>query len=150
MMALAMERLAQEPERSRPGPLVLLGRAARLRCPHCGRGAMFRGWFSLTPACAGCGLSFERDEQDDYWLGAYFVNFIVTEVVFAAFVLLVLAATWPDPWWPLLWWGGAAQMIVTPILFYPFSKALWLGGDLMFRPGKSSDFNRDRDTPPEV
>jgi len=31
-------------------------------------------------------------------------------------------------------------MIVTPIVFYPFSKALWLAGDLIFRPPKAADF----------
>jgi uncharacterized protein DUF983 len=89
---------------------------------------MFRGWFSLNSRCPGCGLSFERDEQEDYWLGAYLANFIVTEVVFAVLVLVILIATWPEPWWPLLWWGGAAQMILTPILFYPSRKPSgWLG-----------------------
>jgi uncharacterized protein (DUF983 family) len=113
---------------------------------------MFRGWFSLNSRCPGCGLSFERDEQEDYWLGAYLANFIVTEVVFAVLVLVILIATWPEPWWPLLWWGGAAQMILTPILFYPFSKALWLAGDLLFRPEEDADFVRahDPNAPPDV
>jgi hypothetical protein len=31
-------------------------------------------------------------------------------------------------------------MIVTPIVFYPFSKALWLADDLSFRPPTAADF----------
>jgi uncharacterized protein (DUF983 family) len=99
-----------------------------------------RGWFTLDQRCAACGLSFERDEREDYWLGAYLLNFIVTEVVFAGLVLVVVVATWPDPAWRMLMGLGAAQMIVTPIVFYPFSKALWLAADLVFRPAQPEDF----------
>jgi uncharacterized protein (DUF983 family) len=101
---------------------------------------MFDGWFSLRSRCAACGFSFERDEEDDYWLGAYLLNFIATEVVFAGLLLAVLVATWPSPPWSWLIWMGAVQMIMTPIVFYPFSKALWLAGDLVFRPPIAADF----------
>jgi hypothetical protein len=37
-------------------------------------------------------------------------------------------------------WIGAVQMIVAPIVFYPFSKALWLAGDLIVRPPTAEDF----------
>jgi uncharacterized protein (DUF983 family) len=120
--------------------MTLLARAARGRCPHCGQGAMFRTWFALRPCCAACRLSFERDEREDYWLGAFLLNFIVTTVGFATFVLVVVAATWPSVWWSLLTWGGVAQIIVTPIVFYPCSKALWLALDLIFRPPAPEDF----------
>jgi len=120
--------------------LTLLARGARRRCPHCGRGAMFRTWFALKPRCAACGLSFERDEREDYWLGAFLLNFIVTTVGFSLFVLVVVMTTWPDVRWSLLTWGGVAQIIVTPIVFYPYSKALWLALDLIFRPPAPEDF----------
>ena len=129
----------------RPGAGTLLGRALRLRCPPCGRAPLLRTWFTLAPRCDACGFSFERDERDDYWLGAYLLNFIVTEVLFAALVLGVLLATWPEPAWSWLLGLGAAQMIVTPVLFYPFSKALWLAGDLVFRPAGSRDFDGPAD-----
>ena len=32
---------------------------------------------------------------------------------------------------------------MTPIAFYPFSKALWLAADLIFRPPNTADFERD-------
>jgi len=121
-------------------PRLMLGRAVRLRCPACGAGAMFRSWFTLHPRCSACGLAFERDEAEEYWLGAFLLNFIVTEVVFALLLGVVLVATWPSPPWRLIMIGGAAQMIVTPIVFYPFAKALWLAVDLVFRPAKESDY----------
>jgi hypothetical protein len=58
----------------------------------------------------------------------------------------VVLATWPDVWWSLLTWGGAAQIIVTPIVFYPCAKALWLAVDLCFRPPAPEDFA----APPEA
>jgi hypothetical protein len=36
-------------------------------------------------------------------------------------------------------------MVVTPILFYPFSKALWLATDLVFRPPTALDYEERRD-----
>jgi len=125
---------------TRPTAGQLLWRALARRCPLCGRGQMFDEWFSLGARCRECGFSFERDEEEDYWLGAFLLNFIVTEVVFAVLLLAVLVATWPNPPWSRLTWIGAVQMIVTPIVFYPFSKTLWLAGDLILRPPTAADF----------
>ena len=73
-------------------------------------------WFSISERCEACGLRFERghDEEHDYWLGAYTLNFIVTEVVFSVGLM--------------------------PIAFYPFSNALWLAIDLVVRPAQPDDF----------
>jgi uncharacterized protein (DUF983 family) len=100
---------------------------------------MFDGWFALRARCDACGFAFERGEEEDYWLGALLLNFIVVELAFAALVLVVLVATWPDPPWTPLIWISVVQMIVAPIAFYPFSKALWLAGDLIFRPPVAAD-----------
>jgi uncharacterized protein (DUF983 family) len=114
-------------------------RALRLRCPRCGIGRVTRSWLTLRAACSECGLRFERDEEDDYWLGAYTLNFIVTEVVFAVILAAVLLATWPEPPWMTIVWIGVIQMCLTPIVFYPFAKALWLAIDLVFRPVRPED-----------
>jgi uncharacterized protein (DUF983 family) len=98
-----------------------------------------RSWFRIRQACPECGLRFERDEQEDYWLGAYLLNFIVTEVIFALLLAAVLVATWPDPPWWTIGCIGAVQMILTPIVFYPFAKSLWLALDLLFRPARPED-----------
>lgn len=124
----------------KPAPVAGLMRALRLRCPQCGRGRVIRSWFSLRDACAECGLRFERDEAEEYWLGAYTLNFIVTELVFALFLAVILFATWPNPPWTTIIWVGVIQMCLTPILFYPFSKAVWLAIDLIFRPAGPADF----------
>jgi hypothetical protein len=43
-------------------------------------------------------------------------------------------ATWPCPPWNLLLYGGMVLMIVVPVVFYPFSKTIFLAFDLVFRP----------------
>src|SRR6185436_429487 len=96
---------------SRPAAGRMLWRALARRCPVCGRAPMFDGWFRLRARCGVCGFSFERDEEDDYWLGAFLLNFIVTEVIFAGLLLAALIATWPSPPWTRLIWIGALQMI---------------------------------------
>ena len=132
------------PDAGGPWPTVSawqgLRHALGLRCPRCGVGRVARTWFSLRESCSTCGLRFERDEEDDYWLGAFTLNFITTEVVFAVWLTMVLVATWPSPPWTAIIWIGVIQMCVTPILFYPFSKAVWLAVDLVFRPARSEDF----------
>jgi uncharacterized protein (DUF983 family) len=114
--------------------------ALRLRCPYCGRGRLTRSWFALREACEVCRLRFERGEQEDYWLGAYTLNFIATEVFFALMLAAVLIATWPNPPWTAIIVVGVLQMCVTPILFYPYAKALWLAIDLIFRSLQPDDF----------
>src|SRR5262245_18057752 len=119
-----------------------LGSALRGRCPSCARGRVMRSWFAINPCCPACGLRFERgqEEEHDYWLGAFTLNFIVTEVVFALALLIALLVTWPDPPWRLLLYGGAVLMVSMPIAFYPLSKALWLAIDLGFGPAQPDDF----------
>ena len=97
-------------------------------------------WFSVRSHCDACGLRFERDEESEYWLGAFTLNFILTEIVFAIALLVVLLATWPAPPWRAILWGGAALMAVTPIVLYPFCKGAFLGIDLIFRPPGPDDF----------
>jgi uncharacterized protein (DUF983 family) len=110
-----------------------LGWAVLLRCPNCGARKIFRSWFRLEERCHNCALQFEREEQG-YQVGSYMFNIVVAEMVFAAIFVATLFLTWPTPPWDLLTYGGAALMILMPILFFPFSKTLFLAFDLIFRP----------------
>lgn len=117
---------------SNPARFALLaGRALTRRCPYCGGGNIFAGWLSLEPQCPTCGTSFER--EDGYFLGAYALN-----LLFAEFVGLGTAVY-------LLFWTGLRalhlgwQMVIAgalalalPILFFPFSRTVWMALDLLF------------------
>ena len=43
-----------------PSRWVLVGRALRRRCPCCGGGGLFEGWFTMVPRCPTCGLASDR------------------------------------------------------------------------------------------
>lgn len=124
-----------------PSPLL---RALRLRCPHCGGGPIFTSWSRLLPVCPVCGLGLERGESG-YWLGAYFFNLMAVETVFIVWVVGFLAATWPAPPWGAFQATTAVLMVAVPILFFPFSKTLFLAFDLMVRPPTDADFEAPRE-----
>jgi len=121
----------------------------RLRCPHCGGGPIFTSWSRLLPVCPVCGLGLERGEQG-YWLGAYFVNLMVVEAVFAALLVVALWWTWPDPPWQGIEWGLAAALVIPPFLLYPWSHTIFLAFDLLFRPPAPEDFEAPREPAPVV
>ena len=117
----------------------MFGRALLLRCPYCGHRPVTVRWFGLLPACPRCRLRLDRGEND-YFLGAIVFNMAFAEGLFALGFLAILIATWPNPPWNALYYGGIAAMILAPIAFYPLSKLCWLAFDLLFRPPRSEDF----------
>jgi len=123
--------------------LVMFARALRRRCPNCGGGPVIARWIHTRPACPRCRLRLDRGEPD-YFLGAIVFNMAFAEGLFAAALLAVLLWTWPNPPWDALYYGGIVGLIVAPILFYPYSKLLWLAFDLLFRPLRPEDFEPSR------
>lgn len=117
----------------------MLGRALRLRCPNCGVGRMFRRWVHMLPHCSNCAFRFDRGESD-YFIGAYTINLIVAELMIVIAFVIAMVVTWPDVPWNLIKWGLIGFMIPFPLFTYPFSKALWVAVDLIFRPADPSDF----------
>jgi hypothetical protein len=87
----------------------------------------------MHPACPGCQLILDRGAHD-YFLGGYTVNFIAAELLIVLAGAVYIVVTWPDVPWKLITWSLALLMIVAPVVFYPFSKTLWLAADLILRP----------------
>jgi uncharacterized protein (DUF983 family) len=113
-----------------PGTPTLFWRGARLRCPRCGSGHLFRRYFALQPDCPRCALHFEREEG--YWVGALAVNIAIVMAIFVVAFVAILVATVPEvPVGPSLA-VLIPVMIFGPILFYPFSKTLWMAIDYGF------------------
>ena len=109
---------------------VLLGRALRRRCPYCGGGGIFKGWFELRDRCPTCGVSFDREEG--YFLGALAINLIVAECLAVAVVVLLMVFS--DLSLIPLEAIGISLAIGLPILFYPYSQTLWMALDLQLDP----------------
>lgn len=119
------------------GRLTRLWRGLRRRCPNCGHAPIFESFFVLRDACPACGFSFEREEG--YWVGAMTVSLAVVEIVFGLVFVVGLLVTWPDPPWTALLLIGLALNLTLPIVFYPTSKAVWMGLELFFNPPTAAE-----------
>ncbi|TMB44865.1 MAG: DUF983 domain-containing protein [Deltaproteobacteria bacterium] len=103
----------------------VLGRAVRLRCPRCGRSALFAGWFTMLERCAVCGLVYER--EPGYFVGAIYLNYAATVTVAFGTVLLL-------DWTVGLTLReqlalGITLVTLVPLLFFRYSRSLWLALD---------------------
>ena len=97
------------------------------RCPRCGSGHLFRRWFSIVERCPRCDLRFEREEG--YWAGALAINIGAAIVVFVLVFVVGIALTAPDIPVVELLAILVPLMILVPIVYYPFSKTLWMAVD---------------------
>jgi uncharacterized protein (DUF983 family) len=136
-----MQRWGRQEEPLRPERSFghVTARALALRCPRCGSWGIFRSWLRLKPTCPTCGLALERGESADHWFGAVAVNLIAAEVLGIGGIVVWIIVTWPDVPWIAIQYAGPVIMVVLPVLFYPFSRALWLAWDVYFRPPRPGD-----------
>lgn len=117
----------------RPPLSQIVGRAARWRCPNCGRGALFRGVFRMLPRCPKCGLSYFPEQG--YYVGAMIINYAITTACVVAIFLLSLLL--PDftrlstNAKIFLWMAFA---IALSLLLMRHSYSLWLGLDFWVKP----------------
>jgi uncharacterized protein (DUF983 family) len=123
-----------------PPPLTtrrLVARGLARRCPLCGRGRLFRGWFTIVDRCPRCGLRFERIEG--HWIGALGMNTIVTFGAVLVAVVAAFALTYPDGSTTVAVAAVVAVAVIVPVAFYPVSKTLWSAIDLAMRPLEPDD-----------
>jgi uncharacterized protein (DUF983 family) len=109
-----------------------------LHCPECGGGQLFRRWLLLQPRCPTCQLKTDR-ANPDHFVGAYLVNLILAELLFAAGFGVWMLSVWPDVPWGRIEYVLVAAMVVAPLLLYPFTRTVWLAADLIFDPPRPSD-----------
>jgi uncharacterized protein (DUF983 family) len=106
---------------------TLFVRACRLRCPICGQGRLFRGWFRMNETCEHCGLRYQR--EPGYFLGSIYFNYGLTALlVTATFFTLFLSGVSAD----VLVWPLALFCLVFPLWFFRYARSLWLGFDHFF------------------
>ena len=115
--------------------------AARLRCPRCGGGPIFRGPFTMKEACPRCGLVFER--EPGYFIGSIYLNYGMTTVLMISgyFALEKMAGLGP---WSCLAMCGLFG-VVFPLLFFRHARTLWLAVDQFFDPTDEGGFRGGRD-----
>jgi uncharacterized protein (DUF983 family) len=110
--------------------VVLVARAVRLRCPTCGRGKIFRGWFTMHDACSHCGRKFQRGPG--FFLGSIYFNYGVTAllvivVYFTGFFTEALTDR-------QLFLVTMALALVFPLWFFRYARALWVAFDELWDP----------------
>jgi uncharacterized protein (DUF983 family) len=104
-----------------------------LRCPRCGAGPLFQGFFTMHPQCLNCALKFEREQG--YFVGAIYLNYAATVLIALPgyFVLDVYAGLSLAQ--QLVLWVSFA--VLFPLFFFRYSRSLWLSLDYFFNPTKS-------------
>jgi len=115
-----------------------VGRALRRHCPACGASGVWNSWLRTMERCPRCGIQFDRGESD-YFLGAYMLNLVAAELGFAALFIILLVSTWPTPPWTALTIGSVVLIAGLPLITFPYTRGIWLGVDLLFRPERRGD-----------
>jgi uncharacterized protein (DUF983 family) len=111
-------------------PGQTLARGLRRSCPICGYRRIFSTYFKLKESCPRCAYVFSR--EDGYWVGAIIMNTAVTEGLFLLLFIVSIIAMAPDIDWLVLLAIGVATNLIFPVIFYPFSKTIWMAFDLVF------------------
>lgn len=106
------------------------GRSVLRRCPYCGGGGIFKGWFNLQERCPHCNVLYEP--EDGYLLGSYVVNIGLTAVIAIATVISLMV--WSDLSVLQIQIIGAALAVGIPIFLYPYTQLLWITLDLTIHP----------------
>jgi uncharacterized protein (DUF983 family) len=113
--------------------LRLLLSAVRLRCPRCGRAALFQGVFAMHSSCPVCRLVFER--EPGYFVGAIYVNYAATVVTLGVASVALEWLVAPPLGWQLAVCGAIA--LAFPLAFFRHARSLWLGIDHLVNPQRS-------------
>jgi uncharacterized protein (DUF983 family) len=116
----------------------IITRGFRLRCPRCGAAPLFRGLFSMYQDCLSCDLRFER--EPGYFVGAIYINYAATAVIAIVGYFGLDHFIGLPPGTQLILWGSFA--VGFPLLFFRYSRSLWLSLDYLFNPESSSGERR--------
>lgn len=114
-----------------------LGSLLRLRCPICGKGKLFDGYFDSPARCPSCGYFFMR--ETGYFLPHVPIGY--------AFTVAASLGSWPLLRYVFGIRNAALTLtimvtvaIAFGVWFVRYSKALWLAIDLTLHPPNSEDF----------
>ncbi|HWA17926.1 MAG TPA: DUF983 domain-containing protein [Devosia sp.] len=119
-VTVANETPTTSPE-SRP-LWTAIGRGARLRCPHCGKGHMFRSYLKVADYCDACGEQLNLHRADDF--PPYLAIFLVGHLLVG--LMLHLEMTYEiAPWVYVATMVPAA--ILLPLLILPSLKGAVVG-----------------------
>ncbi len=134
------QEIADRTKRQSPPLGALWWRAARLRCPTCGRSAIFRGWFSMNEVCTSCGRRFARDPG--YLLGSIYFNYGVTAILVVVMYFTMFFRDWLSDAQRLVVLSLFAIMF--PMWFFRYARALWMAFDEHWDPWQGTGSTEKR------
>jgi uncharacterized protein (DUF983 family) len=95
---------------------LAMQRGAIGRCPHCGKGRLFRAFLKVADHCPACGEALHHHRADD--APAYFVILIVGHLV-VPIALAIETAFAPPYWVHLVTWGPVTlglSLLLLPVV----------------------------------
>jgi len=113
----------------------MLLRGVRLRCPRCGQGRLFSGFFTMRERCPQCGYVFEQEQG--YFIGAIYINYAATVALGLPGFLALHAYTDMSLTRQLVVWLGFAGLF--PVWFFRYSRSLWLSLAYAVTQGKPAE-----------
>ena len=94
------------------------------RCPTCGRGRVFKGFYALNAACERCGARFHQDGSPT--VGAMIITMFITMLIGFIGAIPLVVNTPPDSLMLALL-AGLAGLAAFSTVFYRFARGLWVG-----------------------
>jgi uncharacterized protein (DUF983 family) len=133
-----------EPRPLTPSRVVLRGLTRR--CPLCGSGTIFQGWFRQAERCPRC--NYPTTRVSDQWIGSLGINTIASFTLLVAVIGIGFTVTYPDPPVGTLLAVAVGVAALFPVIFFPISKSLWSAIDMAMRPPEPGDDIDPRYLPP--
>jgi Protein of unknown function (DUF983) len=99
----------------------------------------------MVSNCPRCDHQFEREEG--FFLGAYTINLAIVMGAILAVFVIGFGTTAPDTNAGQLAIIGSLVGLLTPIVFYPFSKTIWCAVDMIMRHTLGEQFAGDGNQP---
>ena len=106
--------------------MKLLKRGFLLQCPYCGQGHIIKYPFWIKDCCPKCGYQFAP--ESGYFVGGYALNLVGVEVIGLIAIVIILLRSNLSLYQQEALGIGAA--ILLPIVFFPWSRTLWMALDL--------------------
>ena len=107
-----------------------LFRSVRLRCPKCGRGKLFCGWFTMHEACEDCALPLHR--TGGFYIGSVYINYGITSLLLLGIFLGLWLGLSVEANTSL--YIAAGVVVPFALWFFRYARSLWLGMDHFFDP----------------
>ena len=116
-------------------------RAWRLRCPRCGEGRLFVGWFRMYSHCYKCRLRYER--EPGYFLGSVYINYGLTALLLIVIYLGMYFSNIPQRHLDTRFGQinlhltiSLAFAVIFPLCFHRYARSLWMAFDQFWDPSR--------------